>query len=163
MNYLKVSAGIFLVLAATRFIPHPPNFTSLLALSFYVPVFFGVSYIPIVIASFAITDIFFGFHSTLFFTWGSVLLIGLISKYFNGSILKRFSGIFFSVIIFFIFSNFGVWISGMYGFTINGFVTCYFLALPFMFNSLVSTIVFATIIEAIFATYNKMNFKQVIK
>ena len=31
--------GIFTSLAASRFIPHPPNFTSLLALSFYVPVF----------------------------------------------------------------------------------------------------------------------------
>ena len=39
MNYLKISLGIFTLLAASRFIPHPPNFTSLLALSFYVPVF----------------------------------------------------------------------------------------------------------------------------
>ena len=41
MNYLKISIGIFLALAASRFIPHPPNFTSLLALSFYVPAFIG--------------------------------------------------------------------------------------------------------------------------
>ena len=37
MKYLKISLGIFIVLAASRFIPHPPNFTSLIALSFYVP------------------------------------------------------------------------------------------------------------------------------
>ena len=41
MNYLKITLGIFIVLAASRFIPHPPNFTSLIALSFYVPLFLG--------------------------------------------------------------------------------------------------------------------------
>ena len=66
MNYLKFSIGIFAVLAASRFIPHPPNFTSLIALSFYVPVFLGIRYLPALILSFVITDIFFGFHSTIY-------------------------------------------------------------------------------------------------
>jgi hypothetical protein len=160
---IKIALGIFLALATSRFVPHPPNFTSLIALSFYVPVFFGIRFIPIVLASFAITDIFFGFHTSLLFTWGSVLLIGLISKYFTRSIVKRFLGILVSVIIFFIFSNFGVWLSGMYGFTIQGLVECYLLAIPFMLNSLISSIIFAFIIEIIYATYNKINLKQFIK
>ena len=42
MSYLKTSVGIFIALAVSRFIPHPPNFTSLIALAFYVPVIFGV-------------------------------------------------------------------------------------------------------------------------
>ena len=77
MNYLKVTIGIFLVLAASRFIPNPPNFTSLIALSFYVPVLLGIRFIPALIFSFLITDLIIGFHHTIFFTWGSVLLIGL--------------------------------------------------------------------------------------
>ena len=36
----KILLGIFLILASSRLIPHPPNFTSLIALSFYVPLFF---------------------------------------------------------------------------------------------------------------------------
>ena len=40
MNYLKVTFGIFVVLGCNRFIPHPPNFKSLLALEFYIPAFF---------------------------------------------------------------------------------------------------------------------------
>ena len=31
---IKISIGILLALAMSRFIPHPPNFTSLIALSF---------------------------------------------------------------------------------------------------------------------------------
>ena len=77
MNYLKVTVGIFLVLAASRFIPHPPNFTSLLALSFYVPAILGLSYLPVVMISFVVTDLFIGFHQVTLFTWGSVLIIGI--------------------------------------------------------------------------------------
>ena len=49
MNYLKISVGIFLTLAASRFIPHPPNFTSLIALSFYVPVLLGLRFLPVLL------------------------------------------------------------------------------------------------------------------
>ena len=57
MQYLKISIGIFLALAASRFVPHPPNFTSLLALSFYVPAILGIRFIPALILSFLITDL----------------------------------------------------------------------------------------------------------
>ena len=149
MNYLKISVGIFLALAASRFIPHPPNFTSLIALSFYVPAFLGVRFIPIIIFSFLITDIFIGFHQTLLFTWGSVLLIGLISKYFKQNFTKRFFGVLICATVFFLFTNFGVWILGNYGYTMEGLITCYVLAIPFFGYSLISTVIFSSIIEAI--------------
>ena len=71
-NKLIISAGIFLSLAASRFIPHPPNFTSLIALSFYVPVIFGIRFLPALLISFAITDLIIGYHSGTHWTWGSV-------------------------------------------------------------------------------------------
>ena len=79
MNYLKVFLGVFIALAVSRFLPHPPNFTSLIALSFYVPALLGIKFLPAVVLSFVLTDIFIGFHNTLFFTWGSVITIGFIS------------------------------------------------------------------------------------
>ena len=81
MNYLKISLGIFIVLAVSRFIPHPPNFTSLIALSFYIPAILGLKFMPALILSFFLTDLIIGFHSTIFFTWGSVIFIGLISNF----------------------------------------------------------------------------------
>ena len=63
MKYFKISLGIFVVLAASRFVPHPPNFTSLLALSFYVPAILGLKFIPALIISFLITDLIIGFHN----------------------------------------------------------------------------------------------------
>ena len=46
INYLKITFGILIVLSASRFIPHPPNFTALIALSFYIPALLGKKYIP---------------------------------------------------------------------------------------------------------------------
>ena len=155
MNYFKFSLGIFIVLAASRFIPHPPNFTSLLALSFYVPAIFGTRYIPAIIMSFALTDLVIGFHSTMFFTWGSVLLIGLISKYFNKSIFLRISGALTGAFIFFILTNLGVWIGGSYDYTLNGMIMCYLLAIPFFGHSIISTLIYSIIIEIILKFFEK--------
>ena len=81
-RYINISVGIFIALAASRFVPHPPNFTSLLAISFYVPALLGVRYLPSVVLSFILTDFIIGFHGVTLFTWGSVILIGLGSKFF---------------------------------------------------------------------------------
>ena len=158
MKYLKISIGIFLALAASRFIPHPPNFTSLLALSFYVPAILGLRYIPALILSFAITDLFIGFHGLALFTWGSVIFIGLISRFFLINTKNRIFGCLLGVVIFFIVTNFGVWSLGSYGYTLNGLITCYILALPFLGNTLVSTIIFSSIIEILIK--RKMYIKQ---
>ena len=154
MNYLKISLGIFVVLAASRFIPHPPNFTSLLALSFYIPALLGVRYLPILIISFAITDFFIGFHSTTFFTWGSVVFIGLLSKYFVNNLMSRMSGALIGACLFYLITNFGVWSLGSYGYTSQGFINCYTLALPFFSYSLISTFIFSAVIETIYKFKN---------
>ena len=155
MNYMKISIGIFVALAASRFIPHPPNFTSLLALSFYVPALLGIRYIPALIIGFAITDLFLGFHSTTLFTWGAVIFIGLLSKHFIKNITSRISGALVGACIFFIITNFGVWSTGMYGYSMSDLLTCYTLAIPFFAYSLISTFLFSAVIETIYKTQGK--------
>ena len=160
MNYLKVSTGIFLVLAASRFIPHPPNFTSLLALSFYVPAILGIRFLPALIISFFITDLIIGFHGTALFTWGSVILISLLSKFFDSNTITRISGALIGALLFFVITNFGVWSLGSYGYTAEGLIACYILAIPFFVNTLVGTIIFSAVIEVFLQ--RKMLFKRVI-
>jgi len=155
MNYIKISLGIFVALAASRFIPHPPNFTSLLALSFYVPALLGIRYIPALIISFLITDLFIGLHGITLFTWGSVILIGLLSKNFSKNLLSRISGSLIGACIFFIVTNFGVWSLGSYGYTANSLILCYTLAIPFFAYSLISTFIFSGIIEVFYKFQNK--------
>ena len=159
MKQVSICISIFIILAMSRFIPHPPNFTSLLALSFYVPVIFGLRYLPVLLISFAITDFIIGYHTGTFFTWGSVFLIGLISQFFAKTLIFRMSGALIGAFIFYIITNFGVWVSGMYGLTLSGLVTCYTLAIPFFAYSIISTIIFSSLIEIIFKTYQSKAFK----
>lgn len=153
MSYLKVFLGILLILSASRLVPHPPNFTSLMALSFYVPALLGIKYLPALILSFLITDIFIGYHNLILFTWGSVILIGLLSKFFLSTIYTRILGSLLGACIFYLISNFGVWSLGSYGYTFNGLIQCYILAIPFFAYSVISTFIFSAIIEGIVKFY----------
>ena len=137
-----------------RFLPHPPNFTPVIAMAFYLPIFFGMWCIPFLLLAFAITDFFIGFHSLLVWTWGSLALISLTSK-FSNSILSRLFLSFVGAIIFYIISNFGVWFSGsLYQHSIEGLIQCYIMALPFFTNTLLSTIIFSLLIEFVVFTKN---------
>lgn len=147
MSYFKISFGIFLALAASRFIPHPPNFTFLIALSFYVPAVFGVRYTFPVVLSFLITDIFIGFHSLVFFTWGSIITIGLISKYFYRFLHLRILGALFSSLLFYLITNYGAWLFGSYEFSITGLMMSYYMAVPFFKNTIISTLFFSIFFE----------------
>ena len=158
MNKIIACIGIFIALAASRFIPHPPNFTSLIALSFYVPAILGLAYLPFLIISFIVTDLFIGFHQTVWFTWGSVLIIGLMSQYFVKNISYRLIGSLTGAFIFFLITNFGVWTSGMYGYSINGLLNCFILAIPFFAYSLISTFIYSLIIETCYK-FSKNYFK----
>jgi hypothetical protein len=162
MNYFKISFCIFVTLAASRFIPHPYNFTSLIALSFYVPAVLGPIYIPALLVSFIITDFFIGFHAVILFTWGSVFLIGLLAKFFISNMTNRIMGALTSTFVFFVITNFGVWSLGSYGYTLEGLLTNYTLAIPFYGNTLISTLFFSVLIEIVLKLkFNKNKFIKV--
>ena len=161
MKQIYICLAIFISLAASRFIPHPPNFTSLIALSFYVPAFLGIRYLPVLIVSFAITDFIIGYHTGTHWTWGSVLLIGLMSRYFNNNFNWRLGGAFLGACIFFIVTNFGVWITGnMYQLNLTGLVEAYVMGLPFFGYNILSTLVFSIIIETLFK-FKNFNYKKI--
>ena len=157
MKQLIICLGIFLSLALSRFIPHPPNFTSLIALSFYVPLFLGKRFIPALLICFIITDIFIGFHTIVVFTWGSVIIISLTSYIFQKNIYMRIIGAVCGSLVFYIISNFGVWSLGSYGYSFDGLLICYIAAIPFYSNTLISTILYSVLIEAVNTVYKRYN------
>lgn len=82
---------------------------------------------------------------------GSVLLIGLLSKYFGGGVKKRVVGALLGATIFYIITNFGVWSLGMYGYTLQGLIKSYILAIPFFAFSFLSTFIFSCVIEILYS------------
>ncbi len=145
---------LVLMLTLARLLPHPPNFTPILAVGifagFYFKQFFLSSFI--VILSMFIGDIYFGFHNTMFFTYislATVVSLGLIIKKFGFTEII-FAGLLGSV-CFFIISNFGVWlVSEIYEKNINGLIQCYIMAIPFFHKTLASTLLYLFVLKFLF-------------
>ena len=146
MNYLLFILLTFFA-AFSRLAPHPPNFTPILSIALFCGISFRSKYIFLIpLFSMLISDYFIGYHSVIMYVYISLLIIFFIGKYlikensFNSTMFLSLS----SAIIFFIISNFGVWIVG-YPKTISGFVACYVAALPFLSNTLISTLLFSSV------------------
>ena len=164
MNYKYNNLGtnfilflsMFVFILVFRYIPHPPNFTPVLALTLYTSIYFGLRSSPFVILAFAFSDYFLGFHQLLIFTWGSLAIIS-VSGMFGKSFFSRLALLFLSSIIFFMCSNFGVWVfSEFYTKDLEGLLQCYVLAIPFFTNTIISTIVFGMLFEIVIMSKNKV-------
>ena len=139
----------FLSIIISRLIPHPPNFTSTIAIAFYLPALFGLKYIIVATTAFIVCDLIIGLHPLIFFTWLGLMLVGLISQAFT-KYYFRVPGVVIGVLIFFFVSNFGVWLlSDMYSQDLKGLTQCYIMGLPFLQNSLIGSLLFSLIIESI--------------
>ena len=157
INILKkeiIPISLILILAFARLIPHPPNFTPIIAVALISGYFFkniNLSLLILLVAM-LLSDLFIGFYENMIFVYASLLLITFvfhkISKKINYKNL--FIYCFAGSLIFFIFSNFGVWALGSPGVldvayerNLSGLVECYILAIPFFGNTFLSTLIFA--------------------
>jgi predicted Fe-S protein YdhL (DUF1289 family) len=146
--------GLILILALARLIPHPPNFTPIIAVAIMSGYLFknvNLSFVVLLLTMF-ISDLFIGFYGNLIFVYASLLLITYIFHKFSNKI--NFKNLFISgfagSLIFFIISNFGVWALGSPGVydiayekSVSGLIQCYILAIPFFGNTFLSTLIFA--------------------
>lgn len=140
--------SLILILTFARLIPHPPNFTPLIAVAIMGSYFFRNIYMSFVVIIFSmlLADTFIGFYNNMFFVYLSLLFITFIFSKINTKIQFKnlFIFGFFGSLIFYLVSNFGVWaLSGMYEQNLVGLVECYILALPFFTNTFLSTIFFS--------------------
>ena len=136
----KIVLAIIIFGILARLIPHPPNFSPVTAIA----LFSGLNFknkkfaflIPILILF--ISDLFIGISVINIFVYSGFLLVVQL-----GSKIKsiRFLNIILASLIFFIISNFGVWIIG-YPKTIDGLILCYTMAIPFFGYSLAGDLFF---------------------
>ena len=146
--------SLILILALARLIPHPPNFTPIIAVAIMSGYFFkniNLSFLTLIVAM-LISDLFIGFYENVIFVYASLLLITFVFYKISNKI--NFKNLFIygfaGSLIFFIISNFGVWALGspgvydiVYEKNLNGLVECYILAIPFFGNTFLSTVIFA--------------------
>ena len=145
--------SLIFILAFAKLVPHPPNFTPIIAVAIMSGYLFRNIYLSLAILSISmfLADVFIGFYNNMLFTYLSLFLIAFVFFKIGKKIdFKNFFIYgFIGSLIFFIVSNFGVWILGSPGVndiayekTLAGLVECYILAIPFFPNTLLSTIIF---------------------
>jgi len=135
-----------------RLVPHVPNMVPVAAIALFAGAYLDKRVVPWVpLAIMIISDLVIGLHNMIFFTWGAFLLVG-----FLGMWLKRrrswgnvFAMSAFSALLFFVITNFGVWL-GWYPHTWSGFVTCYINAIPFLRNTLIGNVVFTFVLFGLY-------------
>ena len=162
MSLKKFILISFCSIIISRLLPHPPNFTSTIAIAFYLPALFGTKFLIVALSAFIVSDLIIGLHELVFFTWGSLFLIAYLAKHFQ-KFHFRILGVLLGCINFFLVSNFGVWaLSDFYTKNIEGLILCYTMAIPFLQSSLIGTIIFSVLIEVLLCLNNTKNFIQKI-
>ena len=142
-------AVVILTLAVlSRFIDHAPNFTPTIALALFGGVYLPKKYTIVVPFLFMfLSDLYLGFHDTMFYTWGSVVLISMLGVWMRK--YNKFSNFLFagvgSAIVFFVITNLGAWPT-LYPMTWQGLSECFVAAIPFFRNTFVSTVVYSTVL-----------------
>lgn len=138
---------------AMRLVIHEANFTPVLALVLFGGMYLDRKYAVLFpIALMMISDVFLGLHNMVFFTWGSLILVSFIGLWLREH--KTWfhvagAGI-SSALLFFVVTNFGVWLMGYYPMTFNGLTQCYVMAIPFFRATLLSTLVYSFILFGLY-------------
>ena len=153
MRNILIGSTLILAAALFRILPHPVNFTPIAAMALAGGVYFEKRFALIIpFAALLISDFIIGFHDTIFFVYGSFIIIGLMGVWLKShkKIIPVLGTTLMSSILFFIITNFGVWASGYYGYTLNGLAESYVMAIPFFKNTVAGDLFY---VAAMFGIY----------
>ena len=152
------------LIALSRLIPHPPNFTPVIAMAVFMPYLTRNVYSAMLVPLLAmfVSDLYLGFHSSMFWVYISILL-GTTLSHYTMSIKKTYvhlgSNALLSATIFFVITNFAVWMSGtMYPLTLDGLIICYTMAIPFFGNTLAGTLFYVSLLGLV--SYSATNISR---
>ena len=152
INFDKIQKLVLLTIIfgiICRVIPHPPNFSPVTAIALFGGLNFSdkrVAYsAPLVILF--LSDLILGISLINLFVY-----TGFITVVFLGTKIKsiNFGNIILSSFIFFLISNFGVWIIG-YPKNIEGLILCYTMAIPFFGYSIAGDLFFGYLFKFSFS------------
>lgn len=160
-NRLYVILSFLFIGSLLRFIPHEPNFVPFGAMALFSGAYISnkrTAFLAPLLAIFfsdLLLQIFFGygFHKGMPFVYGSYILIVMIgfllkNRAIRTNILVASLG---SSVLFFIITNFGTWLQGFYGYTLEGLSICYVAAIPFFRGTIMSDLVYNLIFFGGFA------------
>jgi hypothetical protein len=147
--------GFIIIGVTSRLIPHPPNFTAINAIALFSAFYQGNLWFSLatVTSTLFFSDAILGFHSTMPFVYLGFALTILLGYQFRSNLSTgRIVPVSLaSSLLFFLVSNFGVWMSGfLYPKTFHGLGLCYLAAIPFLGNQILSDLVYCGLLSACF-------------
>ena len=155
----------FMILAGAvmRLVPHPWNFTPIAGMALFGGAYFrdrraafGVPLAAMLLSDFALAATVYGISGlrgipAVYMAFALTVLLGrLLAR--NASPLRVGSAAVVSALLFYVVSNFGVWLwSSLYPLTWEGLVSCYVAAIPYLRNAAVGNLVYSAIFFGGFA------------
>lgn len=161
---LLLVLGLIGAAAASRLVPHVNNFVPVGAMALFGAAALPKKWLAVVVpaAAFYLSDLvlnntvyaayYEGFHwGASWWSLGAIVLMvifgmGLL-RHRAFSWLRVGGAAIGATAIFYLVTNFGVWVGGtMYPKTITGLVACYAAGLPFVLNSLLANLAFSSLL-----------------
>ena len=175
----RVISGMILLAAISRFLPiampSMNNFSPVGAMALFGGAYFVKKHwafifpmIALWLSNLVLNNVFytkyyptfsFGFELAVFVSFALVVAIGIVvlkKVNLTNLLIANVLG----TIGFFLISNFFVWAGGkMYPQTMEGFITCYTMALPFLKNTLISNLLYSAVMFGVYE-YAKTRVKE---
>lgn len=147
---LFVTLGLVLIAALTRIIPHPWNFTAISAMAL-LSGNKNKKLLPAILLPWLalfITDLVLGFHVTMIYVYSAVALTVFVARQIQMNRPQHYVvSALISSVIFFVITNFGVWLStGFYSQDIKGLVECFTMAIPFFKNQVLGDLFYTVLL-----------------
>ena len=154
MTFKRLALAIIILMAAlSRLIPHPPNFTPIMAIGLFSGVYFKNRQFAVVVPLLAMmaSDLVLGFHGTMIWVYSSIVVISLSASSLKPKMMNLGFASVGSSLFFFLVTNFGVWLtSSFYPKTLTGLGACYTAGLPFLQNAMVGDLMYVGILFGAF-------------
>ncbi len=154
-------ALLIILCVALRIIPHPPNFAPVGATAVFAGrtlpgwLAIGLTWVAMLLGDFALSRIqgYPFFTNVTPFVYGGFALQALLGR----ALRRRRGGAVGAAVLgalaFFVVSNFGAWMGGLYGHTLSGLVACYVAAIPFFGPTLAGDVVWTLALMLLYRTF----------
>ena len=147
-NKLILAIVMVVMAAGMRLVPHFPNFTPIAAMALFGGAYFSDKKLSFAVPFLAmiLSDLVLGFHSTMwavYLSFAAIVGIGFLLRDKN-SVVKTAGAALASSILFFVVTNFAVWLAGgFYSMDMTGLVQCYTAAIPFFQYNVIGDLFYA--------------------
>lgn len=145
-------AGMVVLAAALRIVPHPMNFAPIGAMALFSGAYFSSKRAAVIVplAALAAGDCFTGFHRLVPWVYASFLVSVAIGFWLRRkkSVARIGVATAAGAVQFFLITNFAVWLSGIgrYSKTPAGLMACYVRGLPLLGNTLAADALYAALL-----------------